>query len=68
MRHGLRNTLVCSTLLSIATVAFAGQMVELRLKDGSRWRGELTQYIELTILQNGVEIPMTGRPSKTSSG
>ncbi|MHC4767145.1 MAG: Clp protease/crotonase-like domain-containing protein [Planctomycetota bacterium] len=66
MRHGLRNTLVCSTLLSIATVAFAGQMVELRLKDGSRWRGELTQYVELTILQNGIEVPMTGRLIKAA--
>ena len=66
MRHGLRNTVVCSILLSIATAAFAGEMVELRLKDGSRWRGELSQYVELTILQNGIEVPVTGRLVKAA--
>ncbi|MHC4101670.1 MAG: Clp protease/crotonase-like domain-containing protein, partial [Planctomycetota bacterium] len=66
MRHGLRNTVVGSILLSIATVAFAGQAVELRLKDGSRWRGELSEYVELTILQNGVEVPVTGRLIKAA--
>jgi hypothetical protein len=61
MRYGLRYTLVTGLLLTIAAVAFAGQTVELRLKDGSRWKGELDQYVELTINQAGVEVPVTGR-------
>jgi hypothetical protein len=61
MRYGLRYTLATCLLLSIAAVAFAGQTVELRLKDGSRWTGELSDYVELTITQGGVEMPVTGR-------
>jgi hypothetical protein len=61
MRYRLRNTLVASLFLSIAAAAIAGQTVELRLKDGTRWKGEISDYIELTVNQNGVEVPVTGR-------
>jgi membrane-bound ClpP family serine protease len=61
MRYRLRNTLVASLFLSIAAVALAGPTVELRLKDGTRWRGELLDYVELTVNQNGVDVPVSGR-------
>ncbi|MHC4420193.1 MAG: hypothetical protein ACYS1E_06310, partial [Planctomycetota bacterium] len=66
MRHGLRNTLVGSLLLSIAMVALAGQAVDMRLKDGTRWRGQVSDYVELTINQNGIAVPMTGRLVKAA--
>jgi hypothetical protein len=56
MKYTLPTILAGSLLLSIATTAFAGGAIEIRLKDGSRWNGELQQRIELTYRQRGVEI------------
>lgn len=43
-------------MLSIATVALAGQSVAIRLHDGSRWTGEVQDRIDLTYTQRGVRI------------
>ena len=53
-------------MLAIATVALAGQPVEIRLTDGSRWKGELNDGIKLTYRQRGVEIRATGTLVKTT--
>lgn len=66
MKHSLSSILAGSLLLSIATVAFAGQTIEIRLRDGSRWKGELQDQIELTYRQHGVEIKATGRLMRTA--
>jgi hypothetical protein len=47
-------------------VALAGQAVDMRLKDGTRWRGQVSDYVELTINQNGIAVPMTGRLVKAA--
>ncbi len=43
-------------MLSIATVALAGQSLTIRLHDGSRWTGEVQDRIDLTYTQRGVRI------------
>ncbi len=59
MKHALPTILAASLLLSIATTAVAGATIEIRLQDGSRWKGELQERIELTYRQRGVEIEIT---------
>ena len=56
MTHSLRSILAASLVLSIAAVALAGQSVSIRLHDGSRWRGEIHDRVDLTYAQRGVEI------------
>ena len=66
MKHALPTILAASLLLSIATTAFAGATIEIRLQDGSRWTGELQQRIELTYRQRGVEIETTATLVRTA--
>ncbi len=56
MKYTLPTILAGSLLLSIATTAVAGATIEIRLKDGSRWKGELLEQVELTYRQRGVKI------------
>jgi ATP-dependent protease ClpP protease subunit len=57
------NTSLFGILLALVmtTALWAGQAVELRLKDGSTWRGETDQQIELVFMQEGVQVTMAGR-------
>src|SRR5262245_46276906 len=61
------SSIVCMVALFIAATAFAGQPVEIKLKDGSRWRGEVDQTVELRFVQQGVEVTMTGKLLKVES-
>ena len=61
MKHLLRHVLAGTIVLSIAAVAAAGDSVQIRLKDGSRWRGQVSDYVELTVLQRGIEVAYQGR-------
>ena len=65
MRHPLRRTLVATMALAIASVAFAGQ-VEIRLKNGSRWKGGLPELVRMTVMQQGVQMELTGHLVKAS--
>lgn len=44
--------------LVLSVNAWAG--VEVRLKNGSRWRGELDEYVKLKLVQNGVDVEFEG--------
>ncbi len=66
MKYTLPTILAGSLLLSIATTAFAGATIEIRLQNGSRWTGELQERIELTYRQRGVEIKTTATLVRTA--
>ena len=66
MKNTLPTILAGSLLLSIATTAFAGATIEIRLQNGSRWQGELQERIELTYRQRGVEIKTTATLLRTA--
>ncbi|MEE8459625.1 MAG: hypothetical protein V3S08_07115 [Phycisphaerales bacterium] len=66
MKYTLPTILAGSLLLSIATTAFAGATIEIRLQNGSRWSGELQERIELTYRQGGVEIKTTATLVRTA--
>lgn len=60
MKQALRTFLAGILLLTIATATYAGDAVEIRLQDGTRWTGELRDKVELTYRQRGVEIHAVG--------
>ena len=60
MRHGIRNIVLGCILLSMATAALAGESAEIRLKDGSRWKGELSDAVQLTYLRHGAQVELKG--------
>ncbi len=59
MRNVARFALGCTLALAVAAVASA-QTVEIRLNDGSRWKGQVSDVVTLKIKQQGVEIELTG--------
>ena len=61
MKHSLLRTLACCLALTVVTAALAAPSIEIRLKNGSAWRGELNDFVQLTFVQQGIEIPFTGR-------
>ncbi len=67
MKNLIRNALVCTIVGCIATAALGGEAVQIRLKDGSRWRGEVSNFVELKILQQGIEVELKGRIVKAAA-
>ncbi len=57
----LRFLLSVFVVLLMATTSFAGDRAEIRLTDGSRWRGEMDSFINITYSQLGVEQQFIGR-------
>lgn len=53
--------LALSVVLALAVSAMAAQSVEVRMKDGSRWRGEIGENITVTYMQLGIEQVITGK-------
>lgn len=50
-----------SLLLVLATAGGAwAQSVQIRLEDGSRWRGEVSEQVEVTYLQQRVDVTIQG--------
>ncbi len=58
-----RTFLAMALLLVLAGSAFASQ-VEIRLKDGSRWRGSVNDTVEIRFLQQGSTLTMQGKLMK----
>lgn len=56
----LRNTLVGTIVLAV-TATLAADPIEIRLNDGSRWRGESDDFVSMTVIQQGVKITLKGR-------
>ena len=61
MKQLVRKVLICGLLLALAGPALAGERIDLRLNDGSRWRGEVADYVELKIRERGVDVELRGR-------
>ena len=56
-----RLMLTCILTLVMSAAALAGQAVEIKLKDGSRWRGEVNSTVQMTYMQQGVQVPLEGK-------
>lgn len=54
------NLLVILLALMLAVSTAAAQSLELRLRDGSRWRGQVNDQVEARFIQNGVEVLISG--------
>jgi hypothetical protein len=63
MRNHLIATLGLSLAVSLHAFAVPGALsgVELRLKGGQTWRGELNSVVEVTFLESGREQKLEGR-------
>lgn len=62
----ITNFLALALVLAMTAVAGA-QSVEIKQKDGSRWRGDVGDQVEVTYLEQGVDITMTGELTKVAS-
>ncbi len=68
-RHFLSVFTACLALAMVAgpmPVATAGQSVEVRLKDGSKWRGEVDDIVEVGYYQQRIEVSLTGRITRAA--
>jgi membrane-bound ClpP family serine protease len=63
MKSLIRSLATYSLALMIAATAFA-QSAEVKLKDGSKWRGSIADQVELTYRQQGVDVPLVGKITK----
>ena len=63
MKSLLRSLATFSLALIISASAFA-QSAEVKLKDGSKWRGKIADQVELTYRQQGVDVPLAGKVTK----
>ena len=59
MKRMILNLLAICLVLGLAPNAVAGS-VEVRLQDGSTWRGDVGDMVDVTYLDQGVEITMSG--------
>jgi ClpP class serine protease len=62
--RAFRNTIVSALLLSLTATLLAGDPVEIRLKNGSRWKGQLSDHVRLTYHpqgSSGVEMELKGK-------
>lgn len=57
----LSKTVICCVLLIFTAAALAADSVEIRMKDGTRWRGSIDDTVAITILQQGVKVDLEGR-------
>lgn len=58
---------MCCLALALAASAATAQAVELKVKDGSRWRGSVGDRVELRFLQNRVEVNVVGKLAKVET-
>ena len=61
MKYSPLRILACCFALAIVTTALAAPSIEIRLKNGSAWRGELNDFVRLSFVEQGVKIEFTGR-------
>lgn len=60
-RFGIFSLIFVLAICSLATSGAFAQSVEMRLPDGSRWRGEIGDQVRMTILERRVEVEIEGR-------
>lgn len=63
----LKSFFGCLVALVLVIAANAASTVELKLKDGSKWRGEVGSHVQLRYLQQSVEVPLEGKLVKVES-
>ncbi len=56
----LALVLALAALGAVAPMATAGEQVQVRQKDGSRWRGEIGAAVEVTYLKGGGQVTISG--------
>jgi ATP-dependent protease ClpP protease subunit len=69
MKHRTLSQLIiviCAVMLLAAT-ALAGQAVELKLKDGSKWRGTVGDSVEVRFMQQNIEVTLQGKLAKAEN-
>lgn len=61
MKRFLCTILICGLAAAFNAPAYAGASAEIKLKDGSTWRGQVDDAIEIRYIQQGMEISMSGK-------
>ena len=61
MKYSPLRILACCFALAIVATALAAPSIEIRLKNGSAWRGELNDFVQVKFVEQNVEIQLTGR-------
>ncbi len=61
MKYSPLRLLTCCFALAIVATALAAPSIEIRLKNGSAWRGELNDVVQVKFVEQNIEIQMTGR-------
>lgn len=59
-RRNISNVVAGVLVLVIASLALAGTTIEIRMKDGSRWRGNVADRVKLTVLEQGIGVALEG--------
>ena len=65
MKRNIGRSLVCVLALVMASAAWADS-VEIRLKNGTRWRGEIADPVMVEFRDAGVTIGLEGRLRKVT--
>ncbi len=60
MRRNVSTIVAGVLVLVIASLACAGTSIEIRMRDGSRWRGNVSDRVKLTVLEQGVGVSLEG--------
>ncbi|MCH8823189.1 MAG: hypothetical protein IH984_06730 [Planctomycetes bacterium] len=67
MKNRFINKIVmCVLAVSFASIAIAGTSVEIRLKNGSAWRGELNDNVVVQFVDQNLQIEFKGQLVKTA--
>ncbi len=61
MKYSPLRILACCFALAIVATALAAPSIEIRLKNGSAWRGELNDFVQVKFVEQNIEIQLTGR-------
>ena len=60
MTRYLPHSLLLLILLSLLAPVASAQSIDIRLSDGSRWRGQVSDHVEVRFMQRGTEITVVG--------
>jgi hypothetical protein len=66
MNRDLCKFIVACLILALSAAALAGPSVEIRLQDGSKWRGQVSDVVQVTFLEQNIEVKLTGRLMKVA--
>src|SRR5882672_10231294 len=50
--------------LCLTASAWAGDALQIKLKDGSNWRGRVNDAVDIAFVENGVTVSMNGKITK----